>query len=387
MFRFILKRLVSGLIILFLFQTAIFFVVQVVLPGDFASHFTLMLSNQEIIEFREQLGLDLPLWQSYINWLGNLVRGDLGLTYSLWGSGESVLAVIQRVAPPTILVFGVGTALAFLLGQWLGKVTAWKGTGLASGLVTFSGIALYTSFPPWLAFLLVYFLSTQLGLLPRLMSNRLWQEAPFSSSEIMMRMVLALLAVLAMIFLLNMIIRRVMRTALPAILFVLLAAIGWVASWHWGGILPYAVDIAKAASLPLIGYVLLSFGEIMLIMRTSMFDVMHEQYVHTAFAKGLTSQAVRDRHVARNAILPVLSALVIRLPYLFTGAVMLERALNWQGIGTELFMAVGLQNILLVMGLVLVIGVISLVARLILDILQVMMDPRIHLGAGQLKGL
>jgi peptide/nickel transport system permease protein len=66
---------------------------------------------------------------------------------------------------------------------------------------------------------------------------------------------------------------------------------------------------------------------------------------------------------------------------------MLERALNWEGVGTELFMAVGYQNILLVMGLVLVIGVISLLARLLLDILQVWLDPRLRTATGEVKGI
>jgi peptide/nickel transport system permease protein len=387
MIRFIVKRLLSGLVILFLFQTAIFFAVQLTLPGDFASHYAIYLSNQEIAELRAQLGLDLPLWQSYLNWLGNLMRGDLGRSFSLRGAGDSVLATIQRVVPPTILVFGVGTALAFLLGLWLGKTTAWRGAGLLASSVTFGSIALYTSFPPWLAFLLVYFLSTELGFLPRLMSDALWRNAPFHSNQIMLEMVLALCVVLGVVFILNFVFRRLTRRSLPVWLFLALVAAAWVASWNLAGRFTYALDIAKAAAIPLIGYVLLSFGEIMLVTRTMMLDVMHEQYVHTAFAKGLPGNLIRDRHVARNAILPVLSALVIRLPYLLTGAVMLERALNWDGVGTALFMAVGYQNIFLVMGLILVLGVISLAARLLLDILQAVLDPRVRFGTSQLKGL
>jgi len=174
---------------------------------------------------------------------------------------------------------------------------------------------------------------------------------------------------------------------LSTLLSLLFITAAWVASWSLMGIYPYAVDIARAAALPLVGYVLLSFGEIMLVMRTTMLDVMHEQYVHTARAKGLPDYAVRDRHVARNAILPVLSGLVVRLPYLLTGAVMLERALHWEGLGTELFLAVGLQNIVLVMGLILVIGVISLAARLLLDILQVWLDPRLQTAAREVRGI
>lgn len=387
MLRIILKRLLSGLVVLFLFQTAIFFAVQLIIPGDFASHFALMLSRSEIQELRQVLGLDLPIWERYLNWLQNLLRGDLGRSFTLRGSGPTVLEILKEATPPTILVFGIGTALAFSLGLWLGKVTGWRTPGLVSGSITFGGIALYTSFPPWLAFLLVYFLSTQLGLLPRSFSSRLWIGAPVRISQVMLQMVLALLAVLAVILLIQGLFRRLTRRSVPTLVFLVLTTVGWYASWNMMNIAPYAVDIARAAALPLIGYVLLSFGEIMLLMRTTMLDVMHEQYVHTARAKGLTSTAVRDRHVARNAILPVMSGLVVRLPYLLTGAVMLERALNWEGVGTELFMAVGLQNILLVMGLILIIGAISLVARLLLDILQALLDPRLCSAGGELGGI
>ena len=384
MLRYILKRVLSGLVVLFLFQTAIFFAVQLLIPGDFASHYALMLSQSEIQELRQTLGLDLPIWQRYINWLENLLRGNLGRSFSLRGPGPSVLETLKEVTPPTILVFGIGTVLAFLLGLWLGKVTGWRRPGLVTGSITFGGIALYTSFPPWLAFLLVYFLSTQLGLLPRSFTNKLWITAPVRISQVMLQMVFGLLAVLAVVLLIQWLTRRLTHRSMPTPVFLMLAAIGWYISWSWMDLLPYAVDIARVAALPLVGYVLLSFGEIMLLMRTTMLDVMHEQYVHTARAKGLSSAAVRDRHVARNAILPVLSGLVVRLPYLLTGAVMLERALNWEGVGTELFMAVGLQNIMLVMGLFLIIGAISLAARLLLDILQALLDPRLRSTAGEL---
>jgi peptide/nickel transport system permease protein len=387
MVRYIAKRLLSGFIILFLFQTALFFAVQIILPGDFASQYAMMLSPDQIQELRHQLNLDLPLWERYLNWVWNLVRGDLGRSYSLQGAGPDVLETLKAVVPPTILVFGVGTALAFLLGLWLGKVTAWRGPGLVSSSITFGSIALYTSFPPWLAFLLVYFLTTQLGILPGAISRQLWRDAPLTTGQVMAQMVVLLLCSLAAVSIFQWIIRRLVRRSLPVVVFLFLTGAFWVAGWRLLGIFVYAVDIARAAALPLVGYVLLSFGEMMLVMRTTMLDVMHEQYVLTAQAKGLRSQAVRDRHVARNAILPVLGGLVIRLPYLLTGAAMIEKTLNWEGVGTKLFYAVGYQDIMLAMGLILVIGLISLGARLLLDILQALLDPRIHLGSGQLKGL
>ncbi len=113
-------------------------------------------------------------------------------------------------------------------------------------------------------------------------------------------------------------------------------------------------------------------------MRTSMIDTLHEEYIQTARAKGLPENIIRDRHAARNALLPVMSRLVISLPFLLSGMVMIEQILKWDGIGSTLFYAVGMQNIPLVVGTFLVIGVLSLLARMVLDIIQAALDPRIR---------
>lgn len=378
MFRFLLRRLLTGLLVLFIFQTVVYFAIQIILPGDFVSHFALALSPQQMQELRHQLGLDVPLWQGYLNWLGNLLRGNLGSSYSISGYGLPIGEVIQDAVPPTILVFGIGTLLAFLLGQWLGRIIAWRRPDLLTGAITFSGIALYTSFPPWLAFLMIYLLVDRLDLLPPGFDRTLWRNSGANINEVMLTMTLTLFAVLVLAFILNAGLRLWFKRPVAVYGFLFLVPAGWYASWELAGITPLALDILGVAVLPLAAYTLLSFGEIMLIMRSSMNDVMHEQYVHTARAKGLSSRQVRDRHVARNAVLPVLSGMVIRLPYLLTGMVMIEESLNWEGIGTTIFAAVGRQDVILVMGLLLVIGAISLVAHLILDVLHALLDPRIH---------
>jgi peptide/nickel transport system permease protein len=378
MIRFIIRRLLSGLLILFLFQTVVFFIIQIILPGDFVSHLALTLTNSESQELREALGLNLPIWERYLAWLMNLLRGDLGMSYLNYRGGTSVMGILKTAIPASILVFGLGTLIAFVIGQWLGKVTAWRGPGLVSGSVTFSAIALYTSFPPWLAFLMVYFLVNRFGLLPRYFNNSLWMSAAVSVDEVMLAMIYTFIFAFINVFIIRAIFQLLVNRSFPDVVFLALSIAIWVGTWQWMGIYPYALNIAQVAALPLIAFVLLSFGEILLIMRSSVLDTMHEPFIITARAKGLSDQVVRDRHVTRNAILPVLSALLIRLPILLTGAVMIEQSLDWEGIGTTLFYAVGRQDIFLVMGLILVIGTISLVARLILDIVHAALDPRIR---------
>jgi peptide/nickel transport system permease protein len=130
--------------------------------------------------------------------------------------------------------------------------------------------------------------------------------------------------------------------------------------------------------LAILTYTLLSFGETMLIMQSSMTDVLKEQYIETARAKGLPASAVREQHAARNALLPVLSRFVISLPYLLTAVVIIESSVGWPGMGTTMWNALYWQNMPVVMAILVLIGIVSLVLRLILDMLIAYTDPRIR---------
>ena len=385
MTRFLARRALSGLITLFLFLSLMFFAIQLILPGDVISHLALQLSKTEMIELRTELGLDLPIWQRYFLWLGNIVRGRFGTSYAQPG-GETfpVILLIQAVIPASVLVFGLGTALAFLLGQWLGRMTVWQAWRhrrwgrLMSESASFGSILLYTAFPPWLAFVLLYLFVVKYSVFPRSFDNTLWMIGPYTRFWVMSRMLYMLAAVLVVLLILNGLLYRWRRRWIPVPVFLLVAAAAWMGTWYLAGWWVYALDVIRVAALPMVAYVLLSFGEIMLIMQTSMRDSLHDDYVMAAIGKGLPDPVVRDRHVGRNAILPVLSRLVISLPYLLTGAVMIEFAVGWPGIGTNLFFAVGQQDVNVAMGLLVIIGVISLGARLLLDMLVALFDPRIR---------
>ena len=379
MIRYLLKRLFSGVVLLFIYISILFFAIQIFLPGDYVSQFTLGLSPSDAQDLRETLGLDLPIWQRYLNWLIGILHGDLGNSFSPFEAGDPVMDVIKSTLPITLLIFGSGTALAFIIGQWLGKVAAWRGPGAVSSSITVVSIALYTSFPPWLAFLVIHFLAFRLGI-PLHLGGRPMLEAPGVTEAIVVtQMLFSLVGVVILLLALNAFLHRT-RRGLPAVIWALLLAVGWFASWKLLGIEDDAIEILRMAVVPILLYTALAFGEVMLIMRTSMVDTLHEDYVQTARAKGLPERKVRDRHAARNALLPVVSRLVISLPFLFSGMVMIEDVLNVDGLGSALFYGVGMQNITLAMGIMLVIGAISLGARLVLDIVQVALDPRIRTG-------
>jgi peptide/nickel transport system permease protein len=156
-----------------------------------------------------------------------------------------------------------------------------------------------------------------------------------------------------------------------------------VGIWYAQDIHLYAFDLLRSAALPLLTYVLLIFGETMVIMQSTMTEVMKEEYIKAARAKGLPERVVREKHAARNALLPVLSRLFISLPYLLAGIVIIEDSVNWPGMGTMMFTSLYWQDIPVVMGVLLMIGVLALIARLFLDVLTAYMDPRIRFGEGE----
>lgn len=379
MTRYLARRTLSGLFIMFVFVTVVFFGIQLLLPGDFVSH-AFGMSLEQKAEIRAELGLDQPLGQAYLRWLSRLLRGDLGRSMTFGGLGEPVIDILLAVLPVTLLLFGIGTALAFMFGLWLGKATAWRGPGLVSGGATFSAIMLYTAFPPWLTFLLSLLLITKLGWFTGLNERRAFMQTPAQTGapDLLWTMVWLLLASTLIVVIMNVLIRSVSRRGLPGWLSLFLITAGWITGWQLSGIMEPALLMLWRMALPILAYFLLSFGEIFIIMRTNMVDTLHEEYIQTARAKGLPPRDVRDLHAGRSALLPVLSRLVISLPYLMTGMVMIEESLAWTGIGTTLFYAVGLQNVTLGIGTLIIIGLFSLVARLILDVLVALLDPRIR---------
>jgi peptide/nickel transport system permease protein len=386
MARYLVRQTLLSLFKLFVFVTFMFFFVQIMMPGDFVDQFSLLLNGSQREALRVHLGLDLPIWQRYLNWLDQLIHLDLGESLT----GQPMTELLKHVIPPTLLVFLTGTILAFLTGLWLGKATAWRRSSWLSRLTTLGGITLYTSFPPWLAWLVVYLLAGGVGfeIIGEVgglrgvsfqgLTNDIWRATEIHPSVIAFRMVLTGLTVAVLFLFINALIKRFTGRRIPGLLLLLLIAAGTVGFWYLLEMDVLAFDIAKLAWQPILIYLLLSFGETMIIMQSSMTDVMKEEYINTARAKGLSETTVREKHAARNALIPVLSRLVISLPYLLTGVVIIESAVAWPGMGTNMWNALYWQNMPVVMSTLLIVGLLSLLARLILDVATAYLDPRIR---------
>jgi peptide/nickel transport system permease protein len=385
MTRYLIQQSLASILKLVLFISLMFFIIQWIMPYDFVDQFAMFLSRAERDRLRASLGLDLPLYQQYWQWINGVLRGNLGVS----GWGFPVIRIIEITLPATLLVFIPGTLIAFGIGQYLGKWTAWRGPGFLTGATTLTGIALFTSFPPWLAWLVAYFFGRQASVsrgqggginalaFPHV-DRMLWVTTDLRPREVTMMIFQDLLIISLVVLIVAFLIRWLIHRRVPWWLSAILIGGLAVGLWYRNGLLPYTLDILNSAALPLITFVLLSFGDTMIIMQSTMTETMQEEYIATAKAKGLPQKTVREKHAARNALLPVLSRLFISLPYLLAGIVIIEDSVNWPGMGSMMFTSLYWQDLPTVMGVLLIIGVLALVVRLFLDVLAATLDPRIR---------
>ena len=140
---------------------------------------------------------------------------------------------------------------------------------------------------------------------------------------------------------------------------------------------PYAADILHHTMLPVITLSLVGFAGIMLLTRSSMLETLREDYILTARAKGLPDADVRDHHAARNALLPVVTSLVLALAFVISGGIITETIFSWPGLGTITLEAINTQDQYLVMGAVMMASTMLILGNLIADLLLTVADPRI----------
>lgn len=397
---YVLRRLGSGLVTLFLFITALFFLVNIVVPGDYVTSFGPM-SGEQAEAAREGLGLDRPLYVQYFDWLMSILTLDLGMSFG----GAPVWDTIRETMPVTLLVLVIGLGLAFLLGGWLGRIAGHRGTSYLSSSLTFIAIAFLTAFPPTLAIFLEESATGLFGFrgageLGTLEFGDLWQfsgidpDRFLSPADVIWRMLLVLAITALCLWLLEVLVSRVIRRRMPASIFLIGMLAIPILVWSRMGLADHVFDIVTASALLILGILVLTFGDVLLITRAAMDDVMLEDYVMVARAKGLPERAVRDRHAARVARLPLLSRFTVSVPYFLTGLVILEavfagagiagavpflqRFEGLRGLGAVLFDAVRLQDTPMIVGGLLVVGALTLVLRVALDVAHAALDPRIR---------
>ena len=376
MTRFLSRRIVVGLVSLFVFTFVMFWLVESLIPGDFFTPFRLGMSQQEVDALRAEYGVDQPLVVRWWRWLVGLADGGLGVSTV----GRGVSRQLADVIAPTVFVFVAGLLLAYAIGRWLGRFTGWKRSPFSDG-VTFTSIGISSLFPPFLGFVVTTFLAIRFRRMRTdifgLTRREIWADFPLTENQVLVRMTIAVVGAAILAGLVAWAVWRVRRRRMPASLLVMVTAGLAGLALSASGVFVQSADLLFDAVLPLIAFTALAFGEFMLIMQTGMAGVLHDDFVLTARAKGLSERAVRNRHAARNASLAVVSRLAVSIPYLLTGLVIIERAVGWPGIGSFLFRAIESQDIPVVISTLAVIGLMTMVVRIALDLALFTLDPRI----------
>ncbi len=381
MARYLLKRSIQIFVTLFIFLSLVFFVVNAQ-PGDVTNFYAI---NPDVPpDTRERLqelfGVNEPLWKQYLVHIKNTFTGNFGISFSHYP--RSVADVIKERLPRTIVLFATATVVSFYLGFALGKIIAWRRGGWTEYAGTIGGVTLYTVFTPWFALMMIWLFSFKAGWFPigKFLNPVLWRDAEVDANTVFLRMiVMATVASLAIFILFVATSRR--HGQLPRILRLVSIPVSLVAVllvWMASGIGYLAWDIVKHMILPVATLTLISFAGTMLLTRNSMLETMREDFVMAARAKGLPERDVRDKHVARNALLPVVTSLVFSLAFAVDGGIIIESIFSWPGMGQTLVSAALSEDLPLAVGAFVFVGIFVLIAHLVADVLYVFLDPRIR---------
>lgn len=317
MTKYILNRLLIAIPTL-IGITILIFLAMRVLPGDplavimSESSGSYVLDDEDLAAARASLGLDKPLYVQYLNWMGEIVRGDLGSSF--W-TKEPISALILRRGPITMQIALMAVLFSWLVGVPLGMLSAmWRNS--LFDYFSRLGITIFIAVPSfWIGLLMILFTVLVLNWRPPLSIVQLWEDPVANLS----------------------------MTVLPA----------------------FALGMGLAASQAR-------------MTRSSALEVLYEDYVRTARAKGLGNQAVIWRHAFRNALLPVLTASGLALGGLLGGAVSVERAFAVPGLGSLLVQALADRDWMMIQNLVLLYGLIFAVINLLVDLSYAWFDPRIR---------
>jgi len=298
-----------------------FFVMHLA-PGEPTALFTdPNINPADLARIRVNWGLDQPIFVQYFYWLGNVLRGDFGTSYT---TGQPVLTEVLQRLPATLLLMIPAYILTFLITVPLGVISAVKKGSWFDNLVTlfsFAGMAM-PSF--WLGLMLMLLFSVKLGWLP---------------------------------------------------------AVGMydVGAGDWG-LGARVFDLLRHMILPLLTMTLLSLAGITRYQRAAMLEVLDQDYIRTARAKGLPERVVIFKHALRNALIPIVTILGLSLPGLFSGAFIIETIFAWPGMGRLGVMAIFQRNYPLIMGIVIFSALLIMLGNLLADIGYALVDPRIRYG-------
>lgn len=308
MYRYILKRLLMMIPVL-IGVTFVVFCIMDMTPGNPAQMILGEAATPEsIAKLEEELGLNGSLIERYIRYMGNLVTGDMGISYK---NGLSVSEQIFEKLPNTILLASSGVLIAVFIGIPMGIISARKQYTLFDNFAMLFAL-IGTSMPSfWLGLLFVIIFALNLGILP--------------------------------------------------------------ASGMGDG----GLETLKSLILPALTIGTGTAAVIARMTRSSMLEVIRQEYIDTARSKGIKESRVVTKHMLKNALIPIVTVIGLQFGLLLGGSVMTESIFSWPGLGRYVLEAINMKDTPVVMGCVIVMSVLFSMVNFCVDILYAYIDPRI----------
>ena len=319
MLKYALRRIITMLPILIGVSMVVFFLVAS-LPGDAVdAHMNGNITAEKIAQNKALLGLDKPIPERYINWISHAIKGDFGISISY---KIPVTEVIGKFVWNSFLVALVAFVLELIIAIPIGVVSATKQYSIFDNtfsVLSFAGISLPSFF---LAMVLRHIFSVKLGVLP---------------------------------------------------------LDGMVTAGANNVGVDHIVDIIRHMILPVVTLTAIQIGSTMRYVRTSMLEVINQDYIRTARAKGLPEKIVIYKHALKNAMIPIVTFVGGAIPGLFAGAMITETVFAWPGIGKVFLDSIAKRDYLFMMGFAMFLSVLTMLGNLISDLLYGAVDPRIRL--------
>ena len=279
-------------------------------------------ATEEILaEIRAAYGLDKPITEQLLVYLGRVAHGDLG--YSFYFNMPVTDLILQRVAA-TILLVITALVLAVYLGTFLGVVASKKPDGYLSHFVTILSLLGYSAPVFWTGMMLLILFAYWLPILP---------------------------------------VSGMYNVALE------------------GGRLARTFDILHHLILPMLTLGIIYLAQYSRLARASMLDVLGSDYIRTARAKGVSERMIIYKHALKNAILPIVTMAGLQMSYLFSGAILVETVFNWPGLGRLAYESILRRDHPTILGILFFSTFIVIIANLLTDLSYRLIDPRIHAGA------
>lgn len=315
MARYLGGRLLAAVPVLFGVTVVVFLIVSLI-PGDAATAILGSYATPEnIAKLNRDLGLDKPLLQRYAVWLGNLLQGDLGRSFSL---NRPVLDEVLERFSATLVLAGAAFVLCALIGIAAGTFSAVRQYSTGDTFITFAvliGISIPSFF---LGMMMILFFAVKMRFFP---------------------------------------------------------VSGMFSIYGDGGLL----DLLRHLIMPATALAAVAAGVVARLSRAAMLEVLRLDYIRTARAKGAGEYRVILRHALRAAFVNILPILGLQAGFVLSGAVYIEIVFQWPGIGRMLVEAILKRDILLVQGGVLFVAICYVLFNIVVDALQVRLDPRIRI--------